>query len=199
MELIANIFNPDNLLREVAAWSMYRIDKAFFNENLKRLEIQEQMHIQNLVLGQKFEDASELRPHMMFEIINFLKQQTLLGELPSYILASIVDYLEEIYFEDKTVIDTSEWHNECFYIIYSGSLEVKNIKGELIDQFNKGDFLGEQINIDLLTEEVAFTVVGDTVLMKIDKNQFLELITKEYDVTLKLLDSFGIQSDKIID
>ncbi|MCK5705486.1 MAG: hypothetical protein KAI29_30260, partial [Cyclobacteriaceae bacterium] len=189
MELIANLFNPDQLLMEISAWSMNEIDEDFYAGNSTRLEPDEEKHLQNLILGQKFENHSELRPHMMFEIVNFLKRRTLLGELPSYILASIVDYIDEVYLEDKTNIEPSDWHNECFYIIYDGVLEVKDLKGELIDTFKEGDFLGEQINIDLLEEGVSFAIVGDTVLLKINKNKFLDLITNEYEVTLKLLDS----------
>ena len=195
MELIANLFNPDELLKEAAAWAMHKIDEDFYEENLIRLEPIEKNHLQNLILGQKFEYASELRPHMKFEIVNFLKSESLLGELPSYILARVVDFIEEIYLEDKTIIDPSDWHNESFYIINYGTLEVKRNTGELIDQFNEGDFLGEQINIDLLEENVTFGVVGDTALLKIDKSKFLDLITNEYEVTLKLLDSFSIQNE----
>lgn len=198
MELIANLFNPDQLLMEISAWSMNEIDEDFYGGNSARLEPDEEKHLQNLILGQKFENDSELRPHMMFEIVNFLKKRTLLGELPSYILASIVDYIDEVYLEDKTNIEPSDWHNDCFYIIYDGVLEVKDLKGELIDTFKEGDFLGEQINIDLLEEGVSFAVVGDTVLLKINKNKFLDLITNEYEVTLKLLDSFSGQNKKLV-
>ncbi|MCK5104523.1 MAG: hypothetical protein KAR17_16980, partial [Cyclobacteriaceae bacterium] len=55
---------------------------------------------------------------------------------------------------------------------------------------------GEQINIDLLEENISFGAERDTVLMKIEKNKFFDLITNEYEVTLKLLDSFSIQSEK---
>ena len=173
---------------------MHKIDSGFYEENLKRLEVKEKNHLENLILGQKFTYASELRPHMKFEIVNFLKNESLLGELPSYILTSIVDFVEEIYLEDKTIIDPSEWQNDSFYIINHGSLEVKNGIGEMIDDFQTGDFLGEQINIDLLEENVSFSVVGDTVLLKVDKDKFLDLITNEYEVTIKLLESFGIQN-----
>jgi len=196
MELIANLFNPDHLIKEISAWSMYQIDESFCEEHLSRLESAEMKHLKNLLLGQKFGSTSELRPHMKFEIIEFLKGESLLGELPSYILTSIVDFIDEVYFEEKTIIEPSEWHNDCFYIIYHGSLVVKNSNGEIIDQFEKGDFLGEQINIDLLEEDISFGTDEDTVLLKIEKNKFLDLITNEYEVTLRLLDSFSIQSKK---
>jgi hypothetical protein len=195
MELIANLFNPDQLLKEISAWSMYQIDEPFFEEHLKRLELAEKNHIKNLLVGQKFDYASELRPHMKFELVHFLIKESLLGELPSYILTSIVDFIDEIYLEGKTIIEPSQWHNDCFYIIYHGFLEVKNANGEIIDQFVTGDFLGEQINIDLLEENISIGTKGDTVLLKIEKNRFLDLITNEYEVTLKLLESFSIQSE----
>lgn len=193
MELISNLFNPDSLLKEVSAWSLYKINKEYYHENSERLELHDRNHLKNLILGQKFDDASELRPHMKFELVNFLKKESLLGELPSYILASIVDFVEEVYLDNKTIIDPKEWHNECFYIVNHGMLEVRNSLGEIIDQFSKGEFLGEQINIDLLDESATIGVIGDTLLLKIDKSKFLDLITNEYEVTLKLLDSFRSQ------
>jgi signal-transduction protein with cAMP-binding, CBS, and nucleotidyltransferase domain len=110
-------------------------------------------------------------------------------------LTNIVDFLEDVYLEGKTVIGPSDWNNECFYIIFHGGLEVLNKKGETIDRFTEGAFLGEQINIDLLEEEVSFNIEEDTVLLKIDKNKFFDLITNEYEVTLKLLDSFQVQGE----
>ena len=195
MELIANLFNPDQLLSEVSAWAMYHLDQRFYEENIKRLDMDQRNHIQNLMLGQKFGNTSELRPHLKFEIVNFLKKKSLLAELPSYILTSIVDFIHEIYIENKTIISSAEWHNESFYIIKHGGLEIKGNQGELMAHFGEGDFLGEQVNIDLLDDHISFGVVADTVLLQIDKNKFLDLITNEYEVTLKLLDSFSIQGE----
>lgn len=198
MELIANLFNPDELLKEISAWAMHQIDDKFVDAHLDRLEPGEKNNLKNLLIGQDFDNTSELRPHMKFEIVHFLIEKSLLGGLPSYILSSIADFIDEVYMEGKTMIQPSEWHNDCFYIIYHGLLEVKNKNGEIVDQFETGDFIGEQINIDLLEEEISFEVERDTVLLKIEKNKFLDLITNEYEVTLKLLDSFTIQNEKIL-
>ena len=195
LELISNLFNPDELIREVAAWSMYNIDEEFYKEHIGRLEESERNHLQNLILGQKFEFASELRPHMKFEIVNFLKHKSLLEELPSYILSHIIDFADEVYLEDKAIINPSDWHNGSFYIVKHGRLEVKSALGELIDKFDEGEFLGEQINLDLMEENISFGISGDTLLLKIDKNKFLDLITNEYEVTIKLLESFSMEDE----
>lgn len=196
MELIANLFNPDQLLKEISAWTMYQIDEHFFNEHINRLEPAEKNNLKNLLLGKKFDNTTELRPHLKFEIVHFLKKESLLGGMPSYILTSIVDIIDEVFLEGKTIIEPSEWHNECFYIVYDGLLEVKNANGEIIDRFGKGNFLGEQINIDLLEENISFGAERDTLLLKIEKDKFFDLIINEYDVTIKLLDSFNIQNEK---
>jgi AAA family ATP:ADP antiporter len=195
MELISNLFNPDYLMMEIAAWAMHEIDPAFYEEHVVRLEDKERNYLRNLQLGQQFDYASELRPHMRAEIVNFMKRSTLLADLPSYILANIVDFTEHVYLEGKTVIRPSEWSNENFFIIYHGVLDVVNGKGELLDHFVEGDFIGEQINIDLLEDGSSFNFQEDTVLLMIEKNKFLDLITNEYEVTLKLLDSFNTQNE----
>jgi len=195
MELIANLFNPDFLLKEIAAWALNEIDPVLYEENINRLEIAERDHLNNLQLGKQFDYASELRPHMRAEIVSFLRHRTLLAELPSYILANIVDFMDNVYLEGKTTITPSEWSNENFFIIYHGSLEVINDKGELLDNFQEGDFIGEQLNLDLLEEGTSFSLEHDTVLLMIEKNKFFDLITNEYEVTLKLLESFNPQGE----
>jgi ATP:ADP antiporter, AAA family len=196
MELISNLFNPDMLIKEISAWSMREIDSQFFIEHNERLESSERNHLRNLLLGQHFEYVSQLRPHMKTEIVSFMKKKTLLAGLPSYILASIVDFIEDVYLEGNTVVTPSDWSNESFYLLFHGSMTVIDLNGELMDHFTEGDFLGEQINIDLLEESVSFNIDEDTALLKIEKNKFFDLITNEYEVTLKLLDSFQRQTEK---
>jgi len=195
MELIANLFNPDYLIKEIAAWAIYELDPEMYEEHVSRLELNEKNYLNNLQLGQQFEYASELRPHMKAEIVAFLKHQTLLGELPSYILASIVDFVENIYLEGKTVITPSDWSNDNFFIIYHGELDVIDSNGLVMDHFVQGDFLGEQINVDLMEEGAVFSIHEDTALLMVEKNKFFDLITNEYEVTLKLLDSFNTQNE----
>jgi hypothetical protein len=196
MELISNLFNPDLLIKEIAAWAMNAIDERFYNEHIKRLEISERNHLQNLQLGQEYEYASQLRPHMQAEVVSFMKERTLLAGLPSYILASIVDFTEDVYLEGNTNVSPADWNNESFYILLHGAITIVDQDGELMDHFKDGDFLGEQINIDLLEENVSFNIDQDTVLLRIEKNKFFDLITNEYEVTLKLLDSLRIQTEK---
>jgi ATP:ADP antiporter, AAA family len=195
MELIANLFNPDLLLKEVCAWSMHQIDPEFFKLQTERLIPSEKDHLRNIILGQHKDFTSPIRPNMRFEIVNFLREKTHLLKLPYYVLASIVDFMEDVYLEGNTQIAPSDWKNDCFYIVYHGLLEVRDKDNILIDRFEQGSFLGEQINIDLLDEEVSFVADEDTVLLRIEKNKFLELITNEYDVTIKLLESLNTRSE----
>lgn len=192
LELISNLFNPDRLIQEIAAWSIYNMNQRLYFENIERLDVEKREYLHELIINQQTDSSSVRRPHLRLEIVNFLKDESLLGELPSYILANIVDYMEEVVVEGQSMLEPSEWQNDCFYIIGHGALEIYNDQHELIDYFERGDFIGEHINIDLLEEEISMRVEGDTILFKIEKNRFLDMITNEYEITLKLLDSFNI-------
>ena len=195
MELIANLFNPDTLLSEISAWALHEINERDFEKYLLRIDLEEQMHFKNLMVGKKYDGMSELRPHTKFELTRFLKSNSILSDLPSHILTAIVDNMEEVYLEDKILPESQEWDRNSFYVVFHGLLEVKSEDGALLDQFSEGSFIGEQINIDLSQENISFVVIGDTVLLKIPKNKFLDLITNEYDVTLKLLESIGVERE----
>ncbi len=195
MELIANLFNPDTLLSEISAWALHEINERDFEKYLLRIDPEEQMHLKNLMVGKKYDGMSELRPHTKFELTRFLKSNSILSDLPSHILTAIVDNMEEVYLEDKILPESQEWDRNSFYVVFHGLLEVKSEDGALLDQFSEGSFIGEQINIDLSQENISFVVIGDTVLLKIPKNKFLDLITNEYDVTLKLLESIGVERE----
>ena len=49
-----------------------------------------------------------------------------------------------------------------------------------------------EVNKLFMEEEISMRVERDTILFKVEKNRFLDMITNEYEITLKLLDSFNI-------
>ena len=71
MELIANLFNPDQLLKEISGWSMNEIDTQFYKEHLSRLETTDRNNLKNLLIGQNINSVSKLRPHMKYELVHF--------------------------------------------------------------------------------------------------------------------------------
>ncbi len=190
IDLIANMFNPDDLISEVSAWSLRNIDLALYNDNIGRLDFSKRTYIDNLMIGQELDHSSKLRPHMKFEIASFMKRASIFSDLPSSIIVIIADMIEEIFLEDDTVIDTEEWDNDSYYIVFSGGIEVRDKNNEVLLDFKSGDFPGEDINLNFFSSEVNFHTISDTELLKINKSQFIDLITSEYDATITILNSF---------
>jgi CRP-like cAMP-binding protein len=98
--------------------------------------------------------------------------------------------IEEIFLEDDTIIDTEEWDNDSYYIVFSGSIEVRDKNNEILLACKSGDFPGEEINLNFFSSEANIHTISDTELLRINKGQFIDLITSEYDATITILNSF---------
>jgi len=132
-ELIANLFHPDMLLSETAAWVIYQKDPTLLTKLLERLP-QEQAEIlhKNIIL-QKDWDRS---PHpLKFQKIFFLREVGGLSKnIPGDLLAQLVDIIEEKYIEKGQLI---EFEGNSIGIIakgllqkeYGASLKTKDIFG----------------------------------------------------------------------
>ncbi len=206
MELISNLFNPDELLCEISGWALHEYSAEIYEENVNRLDRAVKDHLNNIILGQKYSNESKLRPHMRYEMIDYIKKESVLRNLPSYIVASLVDFMEEIFLESSVRIDDKTSDLESFYLIYTGSLNLMDKDDQFIKQYKEGAFLSEQILIELIDNQRYLLVEEDVVMFKINKNKFFDLVSDDYDVTLKLVQSFeknrrkkSMQGDNLVE
>jgi ATP:ADP antiporter, AAA family len=72
-ELIANLFNPDPLIRDTSAWSLYQIDPQYYEENVPRIGKERKMELDLMIKGkiEKF-GMSRIRP-LTIEIAFFCR------------------------------------------------------------------------------------------------------------------------------
>ncbi len=187
MELIANLFNPDLLLCELAAWALIRHSKELYKENVQRLEPAARDHLNNVILGLHNEKPIELRPHLRFEIVDFLKVNTELGDLPDSTLVQIADQLEEDLIKANTRLDGENLSSDYYYILLHGAIGHYSDNGEHLHRYEIGYFLEEQIIFDLNVYGQYLLVEEDTVMLKIEKNAFAELMTTDYETAVKIM------------
>src|SRR5260221_1416484 len=77
LDLIAQLFNPDRLIREVAGWALYQIDPESYRSNVARLEEQTRRGIDDVILNRG--NRSSL---MVFEKILFYQQISFFEGIP---------------------------------------------------------------------------------------------------------------------
>jgi ATP:ADP antiporter, AAA family len=180
LDLIAQLFNPDSLIREVAAWALYQIDPALYHENIKRLGMDIRLAVDKVILSS---DQSEL---MEFEKIKFYQSLDVLRGIPGITLSYLADISKEISLKSNEVLRLDQTLNDYFYIAYAGSVEYFS-KGKFVKQFERGDFIGEMLASTGFLNSHLLQAKSDTVLLKMPKSNTYELLAERITLTEKFL------------
>lgn len=180
LDLIAQLFNPDRLIREVAAWALYQIDQNLYHSNIKRLGVDIKTSVDKVILS---DERSEL---MEFEKIKFYQSLESLSGIPGVTLSYLADISEEISLKSNEVLRLDQNLNEYFYITYTGSVDYYS-KGKFVKQFGKGEFIGEMLASAGFVNSHLLQAKSDTVLLKIQKANTYELLAERITLTEKFL------------
>lgn len=180
LDLIAQLFNPDPLLYEVAAWALFQINPQEYQSNVVRLGEARKRELDHLIL--------ESRKMMRFEKVLFFQKIDVFREVSGVTLAALAEISEESRIPEGGVITLDEKGNNHFYVLVNGNVDYYN-KGEVARQFNEGQFIGEMpglpnfVNTNLLIARSAATII------RFHKDQFYELLSDNVQLADKVLES----------
>jgi ATP:ADP antiporter, AAA family len=178
LDLIAQLFNPDQLVCEVAAWSLYQLSPAVYEENTRRLGHQKKRALDHAIIEKQGKE-------MLFQRVLFLSRIEIFTNTPGITLSYIADISDEIYSRagDTMVLDDTQ--NDYFFLIVSGVIEIYQ-GGKQLAIYSAGQFIGEMVVREGFANFNIARTTEDALLMKFDKNQFYELLSDH----VKLADQF---------
>lgn len=178
--LIANMINPDPMLAELAASSVFDIDKEIYFENKEIFGNEYNTLFDKTVLEriESSDTAKDNYPVMKFEIINNLHTVNEFSNVSGEILKRLTDYILPVKVKAGEVLeqidnlDTQHY----FYILYSGNISLY-ANNNFVKSFNEGSFIS---TLDLLADEmISFSLYSEkeSVLYRISSYGFIELLT----------------------
>ncbi|MBL7850905.1 MAG: HEAT repeat domain-containing protein [Cyclobacteriaceae bacterium] len=182
LDLIAQLFNPDPLIREMAAWALHQISPEEYETNMERFGAEAKRQMDALILS----GHAEVR-HSMFDKIQFYRELEIFQGISGLALSFLADWSTETVLQPGESVGIDEKTNTSFYIVYEG--EVDHIyQGVKKATFTKGQFIGEMLaspghlnsNI-LVTREGAF-------LLRISKEHVYELMAANVKLADRILD-----------
>jgi ATP:ADP antiporter, AAA family len=178
LDLIAQLFNPDQLVCEVAAWSLHQLSPALYEENTRRLGHQKKRALDYAIIQKQGKQ-------MLFERVLFLSRIEIFNNTPGITLSYIADISDEIYSRagDAMVLDNTQ--NDFFFLVVSGSIEIYQ-GGRPLAKYSAGQFIGEMVVREGFANFNIARTTEDALLMKFEKNQFYELLSDH----VKLADQF---------
>ncbi|HEV8513508.1 MAG TPA: cyclic nucleotide-binding domain-containing protein, partial [Cyclobacteriaceae bacterium] len=181
LDLIAQLFNPDRLIREVAGWSLYEIDQQVYTENVTRLDEDYKRWLDRAILKDNKENKL-----MLYERAIFLQGIEVFDQVPGLILSYLADIAKEQRLKTDEFLSVDERLNKDFFIIYSGSVQYYE-KSRYVCDFGKGQFIGEMLSAPGFINTNLLVAKEDTILLKINKDQFYELLSDNVKLTDKVL------------
>ncbi|HCW07586.1 MAG TPA: hypothetical protein DGG95_09520 [Cytophagales bacterium] len=181
MDLIAQLFNPDRLIREVAAWSLYQIDPKQYHDNIVRIDEAEIRPINRLI-----QKGSDGHKQMLYEKILFFQNLSVFYGIPGITLSYLADISKDQQLNAGEYLSVDEKLNNYFFIIYSGSVQYFE-NSRFVKDFNKGQFVGEMISTVGFANTNMLVAKENTHLLKISKDQFYELLSDHVKLTDKFL------------
>jgi len=180
LDLIAQLFNPDRLVREIAGWALHQVDPKLYEVNSNRLDEDHKRWLDRAVL--KNQNDNKL---MLYEKASFFLNISVFYGIPGLTLSYLADASKELKLNEGEHLSIDERLNNDFFIIYSGTVQYFE-SGRYVTDFNKGQFVGEMLSAPGFINTNLLVAKEETVLLKFNKDQFYELLSDN----VKLADKF---------
>ncbi len=179
LDLIAQLFNPDTLIREVSAWALYQLDAHEYQLNTARLGETSKRELDTLIIHS--------RKMTRFEMVLFFQKLNFFENVPGITLSHLSDISEEIRLKPKDSLTLDEKLNNSFYVMTSGAVDYFH-RGELVSEFGQGQFIGEMLGSPNFVNTNLIIAKSDAVILKFNKDQFYELLSDNVKLADKVLE-----------
>lgn len=186
-DLIANLFNQDQLLKETAAYVIHCLDENLYHKHTARLSKDEKVKLDEAICPEEYEDFEFVVPKLRIEKIMFLKSIAALKDTSGTLLDKLLNFCElkqysigdELYFND-------EEGDSKFYLIHTGSASLFKNR-QYLYTVNEKELVGEVLFVEGHPKEYVMVIAEEALVIHIDKHGFYNLIANNVRVTQSLI------------
>lgn len=187
LDVIANLFNPDQLVLEVSAWALYQIDPKLYEEHTRRIDREEKRRLDAIILEDRYDDG--YRRLLMYDKVRFLKSIELFSGVEGLVLAAMANNLRDIFLDKDEVMILPRGEREYFYINYDGETELhRNDRPKR--NVTKGEFVGEFVQVEHDQSNNSIVALSKSTLFRIRKDKFYELLSDNIDFARHVINYF---------
>jgi hypothetical protein len=179
LDLIAQLFNPDQLIREIAAWALFQIDQNDYYQNTPRLGPALRKELDDLILYS--------RKMTVFEKVLFFQRIPVFENITGITLSYLADISTEIRLPKGESLTLDEMRNNDFYVIVRGSVQLFQ-RGEKVALFREGQFVGEMLSVPNYLNTNIIVAQTDLAALKFNKDQFYELLADNVNMSERILE-----------
>ncbi|MDX2190605.1 MAG: cyclic nucleotide-binding domain-containing protein [Bacteroidota bacterium] len=186
-DLTANLFNPDELLRETAAWAIIQKNPALYHKLSHRIGEHAKRELDSLLL-KTYDSTESIRSLTRIEKIFFLKNTNAFKHVKGAVLVEFVELIEEFrILKDEVILAKGASGESPLFILVHGKAYSKSDKGEIINEFFQNDLIGETLILESDIIENEIIAAEDCLLFKIEKDKFYEQINDNFEIAKELI------------
>lgn len=179
LDLIAQLFNPDPLIREVSALALHEINPDEYHQNTRRLGEAVKRELDSIIIQRK--------RMTRFEKVLFFRRINIFENVPGIILSYLADISEEVRLKDGNSLSLDEKGNNNFYVLVKGSIDIYQ-RGEFVMQYSEGQFIGEMLGLPNFVNTNLLIAKSEAVILKFDKDQFYEILSDNVKLADQVLE-----------
>jgi hypothetical protein len=189
MDLVANLFNPDYLLLQTAASSMYRIDKLAYQEHTRRLKPNIKKELDKAILPPVFKDEDEVyhQRKLLIERILLLKDMEVFKSIPGVQITYLAENMDEVLVgPEVALIEVGDGGNAPIYVVLEGELDILK-DGSVSGNLGVGSIFGEKLLLE--SDKFDFSVKTRTAckLLVLSKEELLDLMSLHLEIVEAML------------
>ena len=189
-DLIANLFNPDPLMREATAVVVYGIDPEAYHEAGKRIASKVKRELDYLVTGSK-----ERKIQQLVQKTIFLKELPSLSQLKWTILVDLARELELQYCQsDECLLEKATISSVGLYIVVEGEVRLQS-KGNVLETFGPGSIVGEMLFLDGDDSQTELVTTTPAKVFSMSKENLFELLYRYNELTHIIIDAINPRFD----
>lgn len=179
LDLIAQLFNQDALIRQQAAWALHQIDDQEYLNNRSRLPYELARALDAVVL------PGPAKRKRLYEEVVFLESLPAFRGISGLNLSYIAEMGEQVSVNEGQTLSVDDRTNHSFYLVMAGSLQVYR-QGRFVKDIHEGAFVGEALSLAGTHQANLLVAREASDLLQLDKERFYELLAGN----MKLTDQF---------
>lgn len=189
-DLIANLFNPDILLLQTAAYTIYHLDKNAYHQHTSRLKPLIKKELDRSILPPVFRGDHEAyhQKLLLIERVLLLKSVPAFCHIPGELITYMAEVLDEIRVSGGTaIIEEGEPGSAPMYILLDGAVDIYkgDVKTETIER--KGLF-GHDLVLDSNHFDYTALARETCTLLVLRKEELVNLMSKHLEIMKAYID-----------
>ena len=188
--LIANLFNPDVLLLQSAANSIYQMDSEAYQTHTNRLKSYSKLRLDKIILPPVFlyEEEENHQKMLLVERVRFIKSIPNFAAIPGDSITRMVDAMNERKVPLGTaLINEGDKGDQPLFVIIDGKVDLIR-SGAVFKSLGPKDILGEEAILFMEKFDYQAVTSEETSFFILPKEEIFDLMTLHSEILKAFLD-----------